>query len=225
MPRAPRNAAGGIVYHALNRGNARMRIFHKPDDYRAFIDLMVDALKRVDMRVLGFCLMPNHWHMVLWPKGNEDLSDYVAWIANTHVRRWQLNHDRVGEGHLYQGRFKSFPVQDDAHFLTLLRYVEANARRAKLVDRAEDWPHSSLWLRRNAPKSRLLRPWPVVQPPHWLDLVNEPIPEGQREQIQTSINRGRPFGDPQWQAKTARRLGVEQSLRDPWRPRKPPPEE
>jgi putative transposase len=225
MPRTSRNAAGGIVYHALNRGNARMRIFHKPDDYRAFIDLMVAALARIDMRVLGFCLMPNHWHMVLWPKGDGDLSDYVAWIANTHVRRWQLHHDRVGEGHLYQGRFKSFPVQDDAHFLTLLRYVEANARRAKLVDRAEDWSHSSLWLRRNAPKSRLLHPWPVVQPSHWLDLVNEPIPEQRREQIRTSINRGRPFGDPQWQAKTARRLGTEQSLRDPWRPRKAPSEE
>src|SRR5580765_5110399 len=101
MPRKPRNIAGGVVYHAINRGNARMRIFHKAQDYRAFVDLMVDGLKRVDMRVLGYCLMPNHWHMVLWPRRDADLSEYLGWITNTHVRRLQLHHEKVGHGHLY----------------------------------------------------------------------------------------------------------------------------
>src|SRR6266566_772633 len=193
MPRSSRNAAGGIVYHALNRGNARMRIFHKPQDYDAFLQLMIDAKKRVDMRVLGFCLMPNHWHMILWPRNDGDLSAYLAWIANTHVRRWQLHHDKVGHGHLYQGRFKSFPIEQDLHLLTALRYVEANARRAGLVEKAQDWPNSSLFLRLNAPQSRLLDPWPVPQPRHWLDLVNEPIPKPQVEPLHTSIARNRPF--------------------------------
>lgn len=220
MPRRPRNAVGGIVYHAINRGNARMRIFHKPQDYRAFLDLMVDALKRVDMRLLAYCLMPNHWHMVLWPLADGDLSTYLGWIANTHVRRWQLHHDKVGHGHLYQGRFKAFPTQDDAHLLTVLRYVEANAFRAGLVDRAEDWPHSSLYLRRTAPQSRLLHPWPVAEPADWLDRVNEPMPEKQLEAMKVSIARGRPFGSVDWQEKMARRLGLESSLTDPWRPKK-----
>ena len=220
MARRPRNAAGGIVYHAINRGNGRMRIFHKPQDYRAFLDLMVDALARVDMRVLGFCLMPNHWHMALWPRQDGDLSEYLQWITNTHVRRWQLHYEKVGHGHLYQGRFKSFPTQDDLHLLTVLRYVEGNALRAGLVSRAEDWPHSSLALRQNAPRSRLLHPWPVVEPEDWVDLVNEPIAQAEVEKLNVSIVRSRPFGNAAWQEQTARRLGLETSMRDPWRPKK-----
>jgi putative transposase len=220
MPRTPRNAAGGIIYHAINRGNARMRIFHKPQDYRAFLDLMVDGFKRVNMRLLGFCLMPNHWHMVLWPRQDPDLSSYLGWIANTHVRRWQLHHDKVGHGHLYQGRFKAFPVQDDSHLLTVLRYVEANAFRAGLVEHAQDWPHSSLFLRRAAPQSRLLHPWPLPEPEDWLQLVNEPISVPQLEQVHSSIVRSRPFGSTDWQLKTALQLGLQSSLNNPWRPRK-----
>ena len=223
MPRRPRNAAGGVVYHAINRGNARMRIFHKAQDYRSFLELMVDGLKRVDMRVLGFCLMPNHWHMVLWPRRDADLSAYLGWIANTHVRRWQLHHDKVGHGHLYQGRFKAFPTQDDSHLLTVLRYVEANAFRAGLVERAEDWPHSSLFLRRTAPQSRLLHAWPVDRPAHWLELVNEPLAAKQLEKLQLSVARSRPFGGADWQERMARELGLESSLKDPWRPRKAGP--
>src|SRR5260221_3441967 len=145
VPRIAGVAAAGIVQHVLNRGNGRMRLFRKPADYDAFANLLADAAERVPaMRLLGYCLMPNHWHLILWPRAAGDLSAYVGWLSNTPVPRRRQHWHTVGQGHVYQGRFKSFPVQDDAHLLTLLRYVESNPLRAKLVTRAEQWRWSSL---------------------------------------------------------------------------------
>ena len=104
-------------------------------DYRAFLQAMGDALRVVPMRILGWCLMPNHWHLALWPRDDGDLSRYVGWVSNTHVRRHNRFHGLDGQGHLYQGRCKSFPVQEDGHLLCVGRYVEANALRAGLVPR------------------------------------------------------------------------------------------
>ena len=147
MGRARRVAAGGIVYHVLNRSNRRARMFHKPRDFDAFLKVIEEGLSRIPCRVLGLCLMPNHWHLVLWPHADGDLSRLLAWITNTHVKRYRQHyHDKVG-GHLYQGRFKSFPVQDDGHLLTVLRYVEANPLRCGLSQRAREWPWSSCALR------------------------------------------------------------------------------
>ncbi len=148
MPRTGRVAAGGIIYHVLNRGNGRRKLFRKEADYRAFVDLLGEAVARVPMRVLGFCLMPNHWHLILWPHDDGDLSRFMRWLSNTHVRRYHQHYHSYGQGHIYQGRFKSFPVKDDGHLLTVLRYVEANPLRAKMVKRAEDWWWSSLGWRR-----------------------------------------------------------------------------
>src|SRR2546427_114992 len=127
MPRTARASVGGIVYHVLNRGNCRMKIFHSEGDFFAFVKLLVEAARRMGVRVLAFCLMPNHWHLILWPRQDGDLSRFMAWLSTTHVRRWREHRRTVGEGHLYQGRFKSFPAQQDEHLLILLRYCEANA--------------------------------------------------------------------------------------------------
>src|SRR4051812_26631132 len=90
MARRARSAAGGVVYHVINRGNCRMRIFAKPGDFIAFIKLLQEACDRVPgMRVLAYCLMGNHWHLVLWPTQDTDLAKFVGWISNTHVRRWR----------------------------------------------------------------------------------------------------------------------------------------
>ena len=149
MPRAARRCPGGLVYHVLNRGNDRRAIFHKRGDALAFMRLLGEAKRRVPVRLLGWCLMSNHWHLVLWPREDGDLSAFMAWLSNAHVRRYRQHYRNNGDGHVYQGRFKSFVVgPQDLHFLTLLRYVEGNALRAGLVGRAEDWPWSSLrhWL-------------------------------------------------------------------------------
>src|SRR5262245_34324005 len=124
MPRAARRCPGGHVYHVLNRGNDRQRIFHKQGDARAFLRLLAEAKGRFPgVRLLGWCLMNNHWHLVLWPREEGELSAFMAWLSNAHVRRYRQHYHNNGNGHVYQGRFKSFVVgPDDRDFLTVLRY-------------------------------------------------------------------------------------------------------
>src|SRR5690348_16277831 len=125
MPRTARKPAAGVVYHLLNRGNGRMGVFRKDGDYKAFLDVLMEASDKAAVELFGLCLMPNHWHLVLRPESGKDLPAYLSWLTNTHVKRYRAHYPRTS-GHLYQGRYKSFPVKDDHYFLTLLRYVEAN---------------------------------------------------------------------------------------------------
>jgi putative transposase len=166
--------------------------------------------------------MRNHWHFVIWPRKDGELTAFLRWLAHTHAMRWHVAHKTVGCGHLYQGRFKSFPVQTDEHFLTVCRYVERNALTAKVVRRAEDWRWGSLWARRSGPPElkALLSDWPVTRPRHWVKLVNEPMTARELEALRTSVTRNRPFGSPAWQMKTARRLGLMHTIRSEGRPRK-----
>src|SRR5438132_451707 len=147
MARLPRFAPGGIVYHVLNRTVGRMAMFRKPADYDAFLRVLLQAHQRHPIRILSFCLMPTHWHFVVWPQKDTELTDFFRWLTHTHAMRWRISHHTVGYGHLYQGRFKSFPVQRDEHLLTVCRYVERNALSAGLVERAEAWRWGSLFVR------------------------------------------------------------------------------
>jgi putative transposase len=165
--------------------------------------------------------MRNHWHLVLWPKIAADMSRFIGWLCTTHVRRWRAHRGNAGEGHLYQGRFKSFLIQRDEHLLTVLRYVEGNPLRARIVKRAEDWPWSSL--SRTAGVNGVhvgLTPWPVDRPHDWAQCVNERLDQSTLKQIQTSLSRNRPYGSEKWISITAKRMGLERTLRDPWRPTK-----
>ena len=135
MPRHARHAPGDVVYHVLNRAAGRRELFRNADDYAAFLRVLAETIERIPMRLCGYCLMPNHWHLALWPARDGDLSRFMQRLTITHVRRWVEHRHRVGLGPVYQGRFKSFPVEDDAHFTTMLRYVERNPLHAKLVTR------------------------------------------------------------------------------------------
>jgi putative transposase len=220
MPRIARVAAGGIVQHVLNRGNGRMKLFHKPQDYQAFVDLLGEALDRVPgVSLLGWCLMPNHWHLVPLPAEDGDLSAFMRWLTNTHVRRWRQHWHSVGQGHVYQGRYKNFLIQDDRHYLTLLRYVEANALRANLVRRAQDWPWSSLTCPVTSAGRTLLSRGPLDRPADWISRVNEPLADDDLADVRTSVKRGRPFGGPIWTRRVAERLGLSFTLNDRGRPR------
>jgi putative transposase len=219
MPREARKLPDDCIYHVLNRGNCRMRIFHKSGDFQSFLKLLEEGRKRSGVRILGYCLMDNHWHLVVWPRRGKELSKFLQWVGTTHVRRWREHRGKSGEGHLYQGRYKSFLVQEDGHFLTLMRYVESNPLRAKVVRRAEDWPWSSLggaagW---NGVKVQL-DGWPVQRPKNWLEIANEPMPEREMERLRVSVKRGRPYGGEKWVKRTVSRLGLETSMREPWRP-------
>src|SRR5262249_23022236 len=148
MPRPRRAAEGGLIYHALNRANACLTIFETDADYTAFERVLAEAVARYNPRLLAYCVMPNHFHLLLWPREDGDLSQFMRWLTVTHTQRWHAHHRTAGTGHVYQGRFKSFPVQSDEHFLTVCRYVERNALRANLVSRAEDWRWGRLRARR-----------------------------------------------------------------------------
>ena len=212
-----------MIFHVLNRANNRDPMFQSPDDFRAFLRVVSDTLEDKPMRILSFCLMSNHWHLVLWPEKDGDLGSFMQQMTTTHVRRWRLHRQSVGEGHLYQGTYKSFPVQDDEHFVTVCRYVERNALRANLVARAEDWPWSSLYQRRQHRSLEdypSITTWPLRAPRNWVAYVNGVETEAELESLRASVQRGRPFGSEPWQKRTAKKLGLESTFRSRGRPKK-----
>ena len=224
MPRPPRNAVGDEIYHVLNRSTAGIRLFESDGDYAAFEKVLAEAHERVAMRTIAYCVMPNHWHFVLWPEADGDLSEFMHWLTATHTTRWQVAHNAVGTGHLYQGRFKSFPIKSDKHYLTVCRYVERNPLRAGSVERAQDWRHGSLWRRMHGDQAdrALLSAGPMPFPRNWSSLVDRPMNEREEDALRRCVLRGRPFGDPAWVNDAARRLGLETTLHKRGRPKKGP---
>ena len=177
------------------------------------------------MRILSFVLMPNHWHFVMWPEHDGELSTFCRWLTNTHSIRWHAHYHTSGTGHIYQGRFKSFPVESDEHLYTLCRYVERTPLRAKLIPRAEQWRWSSLWRRihgDDVPRS-FLSPWPVPLPVDWVERVHEPETEAELKAVRNSVQRSCPLGSPNWQKQIAARLHLGHTLRPLGRPKKDPP--
>ena len=218
MARTARASVGGVCYHVLNRGNARMRVFHKDADYQAFVDIIDAACRRLPMRVISYCLMPNHFHLLLRPMGDGDLSRWMHWLMTSHVRRYHRHYN--SSGHVWQGRFKAFPIQRDHHLLTVLRYVERNPLRAKLVRGAQDWPWSSLHWPTAKMRPAFLAHWPIERPRQWRRVVNQPQPDRELAAVRSCVQRGRPFGTERWSRRIAIRLGLESTLRPRGRPRK-----
>jgi putative transposase len=176
--------------------------------------------ERVAVQVLGLCLMPNHWHLALLPREDGDLSRFMLRLTTTHVRRrFAHTHDGNG-GHLYQGRFKNFPVQSDDHLLRLLRYIDANPRRAGLAERARDWRWSSVAIRKTGKPAGLLDRLPMDLPRDWERLVESRWEEEELKALRNCVVRGRPFGDDEWVERMSGKLGLEFTLRRRGRPRK-----
>lgn len=198
MARAPRIDIADYHYHVLNRANARSQIFNTPEDYQLFIEILTDTVELLNMRLLAFCLMPNHWHLILEPRADGDLSRFVARLTNTHVKQYQVKNSLIGMGHLYQGRYKSFMIEDGQYFYTVLRYVERNALKAKLCQRAEDWPWGSAFLRAKG-RSNILAPLPIDLPASYLTDLNAPLFATDEEAVEQSENRSVPFASAVWQ--------------------------
>lgn len=212
------------MYHVLNRAAGRGRLFVKESDYEAFERIMEQTRARVECRLLAYCLMPTHWHFLLWPREDDQLSEFLRLLCVTHAQRLHAHRHSAGTGPVYQGRFKSFPVQTDDHFLTVARYVERNPVRAGLAGRAEEWRWSSLWRRRSGSGEQrsLLCDWPVDPPTQWLRHVNQPEDPRQLDDLRTCLKRGRPYGDDSWAQQVADKLGLAATLRPMGRPRKDP---
>ena len=218
MPRTSRRLAGGQIYHVINRGNDKQTVFHKRPDYEAFMDLMAMAKERCPLKLFAYCLMPNHFHFVVSAGNGETLSSWMQWLMTTHVRRYNRYYER--SGHLWQGRFKGFPVQDDDHLLVLMRYVEGNPVRSGLVSTARDWRWSSHSENAGAVPRNLTDETPRMLPENWTRYVDTPWTTGRLELVRQCVKRQAPFGSDFWRTEISRKLNLESTIRPKGRPKK-----
>lgn len=214
MPRIPRGQLAGHAYHVLNRGNGGTVVFHQDGDYAAFLELLATAKTKFPVHLFGFCLMPNHFHLVLQPVTEDALSPFMQWWMTSHVRRYHRHYR--SHGHVWQGRFKSFPIQHDAHLLTVLRYILLNPVRASLVEHARNWRWSSLHF------PTLTDPIPISLPTEEPFSLDQPLSQPDLTTLRTCVNRQQPFGSAEWQARIAALLGLGSTLRPRGRPRRSP---
>ena len=198
----------------MNRSARKLTLFHSAPDYDAFVAVLAQAQACVPMRLLCFVVMPNHWHLVLWPSSDADLSRYMRWVTVTHAIRWQLARGSAGTGAVYQGRFKAIPVQSDAHFLKVCRYVEQNPVRAGLTTTPEDWPWSSA-AQLGREQWPTMASWPVPRPSAWHPACSDGCARD-NDRIRECMRRRVPFGATEWQVATGHALGW--SLRRRGRP-------
>ncbi len=208
MPRRPRICPAGTCFHIVNRAVARLTLFDKQQDYEAFERVLQESLLRVPLPIFAYSVLPNHWHFVVRPKTKTQVTDFFRWLTHTHTMRWHAHYHTEGSGHLYQGRFKAFPIEEDEHLLAVLRYVERNPLRASLCEFAEDWKYSSLWrnVHGDADSKRLLSLWPIPRPRTWRAMVNRPQNEAELKAIRRCVRKGSPFGNDRFVSQAAVRL-------------------
>ena len=198
MARTRRVNLGDYVYHVLNRSARKGPLFVDSDDYRHFEMLLQEAKERLEMRILAYCLMPTHWHLLLWPLRDGDVTSYVKWLTTTHAARWTRKHKCVGGGAVYQSRFKSIAIENGRHLYWVWRYVERNAMRANLVARAEDWRWGSLWHRSHGSGEAIMSNGPLPLPGDWPHIVNLPQTEAELTAFRHHIRLDKPFGHEGW---------------------------
>ncbi len=216
-----RSACTNSVCHVLNRSAKRLPLFRDAGDYQAFIDVLAEAQLRRPVPLLAFCVMPTHFHLVLWPPAAKDLSRFGHWLTVTHAQRWQRARGSAGSGAVYQGRFKAIPVQTDSHLLTVLRYVERNPVRAGLVARAENWPWSSA-CRGAATSAVVLANWPVDRPGDWLARINEPEGDAELHELRRAVTRDLPVGTNEWAKSLTQPRTAHPTSEAPSKPTEPP---
>jgi putative transposase len=217
MPRIPRGESAGGIYHIINRGNMKMQVFDDTEDYEYFLNLLEIASKKEKVEIHAYCLMPNHFHLLLVPTQTNSLSRFMQWVMTSHVRYYHKKNRT--SGHIWQGRYKSFMVEKESYYLTLTRYIEANAKRAKLVRRAEDWDYGSL-IEREHGHRKLLGEMYMTLDEDWVEHVNTSMRKGELDDIRNSVNRQAPLGNEIWQIETAAKYGILSTLNQRGRPRK-----
>ena len=222
MGRPPRNSQGGTIYHVIGRGLKPKPIFRSMEDYREFDVTLAQAVDRFDARLLAYCVLPKHWHLVLIPRKDGDLSKLMAWLTTTHSARWHTKPRRAGTGGLYERRFRSFPVQDTKKLFDIIQFVESHPLRSGMVALPNDWPWSSVSRRGNesATSGPMLSIPPVPLPLDWTEQLSLEMSTATLDQIKHCIQRSCPYGDAGWVQKTAAKLSLESTLRPRGRPKK-----
>jgi len=204
MPRKPRCFNDGLIYHVLNRGNNKRKIFYRYNDFQLFLNLTRKSKKDFGIKIFAYCLMPNHFHIVLSPDKGVLLSKWMHCLMRSHFIQYKRVHETTG--HLWQGRFKSFVIQEDNHLLVILRYVERNPVRANLVVSAKNWSWSSHQERIGKVHNPFLDNIPIELPPNWSEYVDQPLTDRELEVIRRGINRHSPFGNSEWKKKMSRKV-------------------
>ena len=223
MGRVARVDIADQVYHVINRAVGRFKIFDTPEEYTLFLDLLAEAKLLTGMRVLAFEVMPNHWHLLLYPRKDGGVGEFMHALTNAHTRRVHTITKTIGTGPLYQGRYKSFLIKSDAHLLTVLKYVERNAPRAKLVKTPQEWRWGSAWVRLSGTvkQKQLLCDPPVPLPDDYERWICEIDSPQELASIRGSVKRSAPFGDVQWvEQMISAHQSLAASVRNPWRPAK-----
>lgn len=222
MGRTARVAVANEVYHVINRAVGRLQIFDDDKDYELFISLLEEARFITQMRILAFTIMPNHWHLELYPREDRDLCAFMHFLTNGHTRKVHALTKTTGTGPLYQGRYKSFLIESDAHYLTVLKYIERNPVRAKLCSRVEEWRWGSAWLRLHGSgkQQELLDDGPVPLLPDYHQWINEEDRPEDIEDIRQSARKGSPFGNELWVSQMVESYQLEMTRRPPGRPKK-----
>jgi putative transposase len=213
MARPLRITPPGIPFHVLNRGNERRPLFRNPREYDAFLGRLETVRTRSPIDWLAYCLMPNHWHLVVVGKTERAISDALQWVSGGHASDLRRQEGTVGQGHVYQSRFHGFPIGSSHHLRNVIRYVEANARRAALVELAEDWRWNSLWDRPRS-STAVLSPLPVDLPDNWPDIVNTALSPRLRRRLVESVQDSRPYGPARWVKKISSQLQAEETAPD-----------
>jgi putative transposase len=222
MPRLVRVDIANQIYHVINRANGRLTMFNKKEDYQLFEQLLLEAKEMTGMHILAYCIMPNHWHLVLQPQNDGDLGLFMHRLTNTHTRHVHVKTETIGSGHLYQGRYKSFMVESDSYLLTLIKYVERNPVRANLSSLCEDWQWGSAWRRihGNEEQKKLLDESPTPLPQDYQTWINTSDKEDDLKTIRHSLNKGVPYGREKWVDVMVTKYHLESSVRSVGRPKK-----
>ena len=226
MPRPLRPIAEGLVYHVINRGNGRQQVFFNEADYAAFLKAVGELKQRKRFELFGYCLMRNHIHLLIRPLDGS-ISRIVQSLLVSHTQRYHRR--RKTCGHVWQGRFKSPVVQDDDHLLCVLRYIEANPLRAKMVAAAGDYRWSSFSAHGRGEADELLDPatayealaaYPAVRRRRWSAYIHQLPAKTELTSIRRSTETGLPFGESSWVKQLAKRLNLDLTIRPRGRPRK-----
>lgn len=220
MPRRLRHSLQGTVFHVMNRAVRRTVLFEIVEDYNAFLAVIREGLSRYKVKVVSYEVMPNHWHFVISCDRIEEVSNWLHWVGTTHAIRWNLAHGTRGTGAVYQSRFTAVPVQTETSLYRVCRYVERNALRKGLVEKAELWRWGSLFAMCENCHAIPLARWPVLRPPNWIEIVNEVENQAELDDLRKLLRRNQPIGDPAWQTAVAPFIGL--SMRPPGRPKKDP---
>ena len=174
MPRKPRVIEPNVVYHVFNRRTDCQLLFPSPRAFDNFVHLLAEGVERYDVHVCAYCVMDTHWHQGIWVRDDDGataVANFLRWLSSSHAIRFRIASGTRGHGHVYQDRYKSLAVRTEDHYLTLVRYIEANPLASGLVERAEHWPWSSLADRLSG-RRQITKAGPVTLPRDWVQIVN-----------------------------------------------------